>query len=84
MIPNRVGPLVVLLCHSKSAACVISIISDALAVSKLYTYLQAILLLQLPYCVSVLLLTSRCKSPAAQHKHRYYLAPPPSILTKQI
>ena len=46
--------------------------------------LQAILLLQLPYCVSVLLLTSGCKSTAAQYKHRYYLVPPPSILTKQI
>ena len=74
--------MLVLLCHSKSAACVISIISDALAVLKLYTYLQVILLLQLPYCVSMLLLTSGCKSAATQHKHRYYLAPPPSILTK--
>ena len=46
--------------------------------------LQAILSLQLPYCVSVLLLTSRCKSAAAQYKHRYHLAPSPSILTKQI
>ena len=46
--------------------------------------LQAILLLQLPYCVSVLLLTSRCKSAAAQYKRRYYLAPSQSILTKQI
>ena len=46
--------------------------------------LQAILLLQLPYCVSMLLLTNGCKSAAAQYKHHYYLAPPPSILTKQI
>ena len=46
--------------------------------------LQAILLLQLPYCVSVLLLTRRCESAAAQYKRRYYLAPPPSILTKQV
>ena len=46
--------------------------------------LQAFLLLQLPYCVSVLLLTSGCKSAAAQYKHRYYLAPPQIILTKQI
>ena len=47
-------------------------------------HLQVILLLQLPYCVSMLLLTSGCKLAAAQYKHRYYLAPPPSILTKQI
>ena len=40
--------------------------------------LQAFLLLQLPYCVSVLLLTNRCK------KHCYYLAPSQCILTKQI
>ena len=33
--------------------------------------LQAFLLLQLPYCVSVLLLTSGCKSAAAQYKSRY-------------
>ena len=46
--------------------------------------LQAILLLQLPYCVSMLLLTSGCKSAATQYKHSYYLAPPSSILTKQI
>ena len=38
--------------------------------------LQAILMLQLPYCVSVLLLTSGCKSAAAQ----YNLAHPQSIL----
>ena len=31
-------------------------------------HLQAILLLQLPYCVSMLLLTSGCKSAAAQYK----------------
>ena len=46
--------------------------------------LQAFLLLQLPYCVSVLLLTNRCKSEVAQYKSCYYLAPPQSILTKQI
>ena len=46
--------------------------------------LQAILLLQLPYCVSVLLLTSGCKLAATQYKCCYYLAPPPSMLTKQI
>ena len=46
--------------------------------------LQAILLLQLPYCVRMLLLTSGCKSEAAQYKRRYYLVPPQSILTKQI
>ena len=39
--------------------------------------LQAFLLLHLPYCVSVLLLTSRCKLAAAQYK-------PVIILTKQI
>ena len=38
--------------------------------------LQAFLLLQLPYCVSVLLLTSECKSAVAQYKRRYYLASP--------
>ena len=47
-------------------------------------HLQAILLLQLPYCVSVLLLTNRCKLAPAQYKHRYYLTPPQIILTKQI
>ena len=46
--------------------------------------LQVILLLLLPYCVRMLLLTSRCKLAAAQYKHRYYLAPSQSILTKQI
>ena len=46
--------------------------------------LQAFLLLQLPYCVSVLLLTSGCKSAAAQYKRHYHLAPPQSILTKQM
>ena len=46
--------------------------------------LQAILLLQLPYYVNVLLLTSGCKLAAAQYEHCYYLAPPPSILTKHI
>ena len=46
--------------------------------------LQAFLLLQLPYCVSVLLLTSGCKSAAAQYKRRCHLAPPQSILTKQM
>ena len=76
-----------LLCHTKfivSAACVISIIIDAPAVSctpKLID-LQVFLLLQLPYCVSMLLLTSGCKSTPAQYKRHYYLAPPQSILTK--
>ena len=46
--------------------------------------LQVLLLLQLPYCVSVLLLTSGCKSAAAQYKCRYFLVPPQGILTKQI
>ena len=64
---------------------VISIIIDAPAVSctPKQIDLQAVFLLQLPYCVSVLLLTSRCKSAAAQYKH-YYLVPPQSILTKQM
>ena len=79
-----------LLRHAKfiaSAACIISIIIDALAVSctpNKQIDLQAFLLLQLPYCVSVLLLTSRCKLAAVQYKRCYYLAPPQSILTKQI
>ena len=46
--------------------------------------LQAILLLQLPYCVSVLLLTSGCKSAAAQYQRHYYLVHPQITLTKQI
>ena len=67
---------------------VISIISDALvdvcqSCTPKQIDLQVILLLQLPYCVSVLLLTSRCKLTAAQYKRHYYLVPPPSILTKQ-
>ena len=81
----------ILLCHSMSAACVISIISNALAVAVLcrsctpkQINLQAILLLQLPYYVSVLLLTSRCKSAAAQYKYCYYLSPPPSVLTTNV
>ena len=68
--------------------CVISIIIDGPAVSctPKQIDLQAFLLLQLPYCGNVfnLLLTSRCKSAAAQYKCCYYLVPPPSILTKQI
>ena len=79
------------------SACVISIIiiSNAISIISDVTVsrsctpkqigLQVILLLQLLYCVSVLLLTSRYKSAAAQYKTwHYYLAPPPSILTKQI
>ena len=78
-----------LLHHAKfiaSATCVISIITNVPAVSctPKQIDLQAFLLLQLPYCVSVLLLTSRCKLAATQYKCRYYLAPPQSILTKQI
>ena len=46
--------------------------------------LQVFLLLQLPYCVSVVLLTSRCKSAAAKYKRCYYFAPTQSILTKQM
>ena len=34
------------------------------------------LLLQLSYCVSVLLVTSGCKSAAAQYKRHYHMAPP--------
>ena len=37
-----------------------------------------------PYCVSVLVLTSGCKLAPAQYKRRYYLPPSQSILTKQI
>ena len=37
MHQSEIGIMLVLLHHSKSAACVISIISDALAVSKLHT-----------------------------------------------
>ena len=78
-----------LLCHAKfiaSATCVISIIIDAPAVSCMPKQidLQTFLLLQLPYCIRLLLLTSGCKSAAAQYKRRYYLEPPQSILTKQI
>ena len=78
-----------LLHHAKfivSATCVISIIINAPAVSctPKQIDLQAFLLLQLPYCVSMLLLTSGSKSAAAQYKRCYYLAPPQSILTKQI
>ena len=62
--------------HAKfivSAACVINIIIDAPAVSctPKQIDLQAFLFLQLPYCVSVLLLTSGCKSAAAQYNRRY-------------
>ena len=69
-----------LLHHAKFIALatyVISIIIDAPAVSCISKQidLQAFWLLQLPYFVSVLLLTSRCKSAAAQYKHRYYLVP---------
>ena len=69
-----------------SAACVISIIIHVPAVSctPKQIDLQVFLLLQLPYCVSMLLLTSGCKSAAVQYKCRYYLVPPQSILTKQI
>ena len=58
----------------KVSNCVISIIIDVLSVklSKLYTkrnwFNKCFLLLQLPYCVSVLLLTSGCKSAPAQCK----------------
>ena len=34
-----------------------------------YAYSKALLLLELPYCASMLLLTSVCKSVAAQYKH---------------
>ena len=48
--------MLVLLRHSKSAACVISIISNALCriCTPKQIASQVILLLQLPYCVSVL------------------------------
>ena len=38
----------------------------------------------MPYCVSVLLLTSGCKSAPAQYKCHYYLTPPQSLSRKQI
>ena len=68
-----------------SAVCVINIMIDAPAVSctPKQINLQAFLLLQLPYCVSMLLVTSRCKS-AAGYKRHYYLVPPQGILTRQI
>ena len=54
---------------TQSAACVISIIINVLACCQScipkQIDLQAILLLQLPYCVSMLLLTSGCKLAAA-------------------
>ena len=51
-----------------SADCVINIIINAPTVSctREQIDLQAFSLLQLPCCVSVLLLTSACKSAAAQ------------------
>ena len=49
-----------------SATCLISIIIHVCTPKQ--TDLQAFLLLQLPYCVSVLLLTSGCKLAAAQYK----------------
>ena len=69
-----------------SAGCVISIIINAPAVSctPKQTHLLAFLSLQLPYCVSMLMLISGCKSTAAQYKWRYYLVPPQNTLTKQI
>ena len=69
-----------------SATCVISIIIHAPAVEVVHRnkfVYKRFLLLQLPYCVSVLLLTSGCKSAAVQYKRRYHLTPPQSILTKQ-
>ena len=62
-----------LLRHEKfiaSAACVISMIILAPAVSftPKKIDLQAFLLLQQPYCVSVLFLTSGCKSAFALYK----------------
>ena len=61
-----------LLHHAKfiaSAACVISIIDvPAVSCTLKQIDLQAFLLLQLPYCVSMLLLTSGCKLAATQYK----------------
>ena len=73
--------------HTKfiaSAACVIILFIYAPAVfcAPKQIDLQAFLLLQLPYRVSVLLLTSGCKSVAAQYKCCYYLSLPQNILTK--
>ena len=70
-----------------SRLCIISIIIDGLlcrSCTPKQIDLQAILLLQLPYCVIMLLLTSGCKSAAAQYKQRYYLVPQQIILIKQI
>ena len=58
-----------------SAACV-----EVVHLNKLIY--KRILLLQLPYCVSVLLLTSGCKSAAAQYKRSYHLAPPQNNFNK--
>ena len=76
-----------LLHHAKfiaSAACVISVIINAPPVSftPKQIDLQAFLLLQLPYCVSVLLLTSGFI--LHNTNARYYLVSSQSILTKQI
>ena len=67
------------------ASLIISIIIDACqSCTPKQIVLQTFLLLQLLYCVSVLLLTSGCKWTASQYKHHYYLVPPQSVLTKQI
>ena len=60
-----------------SATCVISMIIDVPAVEVVHRN-------KLVYCVSMLLLTSGCKSATAQYKRRYHLAPPQSILTKYV
>ena len=74
-----------LLHHSKSAAYVISIISAMHLLCQSCTPKQIdLLLLLLPYCISVLLLTSRCKLAPGQYKLHYYLTPQQSLLTKQI
>ena len=44
--------------------------------------LQAFLILQLPYRISMLLLKSGCKSAPAQYKRHYYLPPPQALLRK--
>ena len=68
--------------HSKSAACVISIIINKPAVS--YTPKQ--IDLQAFFVITAVLLCQhaiRCKLATVQYKCCYYLVPPQSILIKQ-
>ena len=81
--------LINLLRHAKfiaSAACVISIIIDATAVSCTQTQidLQALFVTTAALLCQRVVINKRCKSAAAQYKRRYYLAPTQSIITKQM